>query len=67
MTKSIFQMDPTPNFGVFSDFIHPFLTEVDFRSSDFHILDSGALQFGHPAVRATRQASKKCNAIDTTD
>ena len=32
MTKSILQMDPTPNFGVFSDFIHPFLTEVDFRN-----------------------------------
>ena len=23
-------MDPTPNFGVFSDFIHAFLTEIDF-------------------------------------
>ena len=30
MTKSILQMDPTPNFGVFLDFEHAFLTEVDF-------------------------------------
>ena len=35
MTKSILQMDPTPNFGVFSDFIHPFLTEVDFSFEFF--------------------------------
>ena len=31
MIKSILQTDPTLNFGVFSYFIHPFLTEVDFR------------------------------------
>ena len=24
-------MAPTPNFGVFLDFVHPFLTEVDFN------------------------------------
>ena len=24
-------MAPTPNFGVFLDFVHPFLTEVDFK------------------------------------
>ena len=24
-------MVPAPNFGVFLDFVHPFLTEVDFR------------------------------------
>ena len=25
------KMAPTPNFGVFSDFVHPFLSEVDFN------------------------------------
>ena len=30
MTKSILQMDPTPNIGVFLNFVHSFLTEVDF-------------------------------------
>ena len=35
MTKSILQMAPTPNFGVILDFVHPFLTGVDFRTGLF--------------------------------
>ena len=30
---SILKMGPAANFGVFLDFVHPFLTEVDFRIS----------------------------------
>ena len=29
---SILKMAPAPNFGVFLDFVHPFLTEVDFST-----------------------------------
>ena len=28
-------MSPTPNFGVFLDLAHPFLTEVDFKSETY--------------------------------
>ena len=34
VTKSILQMAPTPNFGVFLDFVHPFLTKVDFSNNN---------------------------------
>ena len=29
VTKSILQITPTPNFGIFLDFVHQVLTEVD--------------------------------------
>ena len=32
LTKSILKIDPTPNFGTLSEFIHPLLTEVDFST-----------------------------------
>ena len=32
------KMAPAPNFGVFLDFGHPFLTEVDFRINLIHAL-----------------------------
>ena len=36
--NSILQMAIAPNFGVFLDFVHPFLTEVDFNN---HIVGHG--------------------------
>ena len=31
------KMAPTPNFGVFLDFEHPFLNEVDFKAKTLYI------------------------------